>query len=369
MRISKPKYHILFLLSLFLAFYSCKSDESNLANDSANNDAVEELEDNNLENQIDSSTTLKTDTKLDNVDTRQEIPINTTTDKIDNIQISNKIEQVGGRTIITDEKKYEKAIKNLPKDGRISVIELGKQSENKEEIINKEIPSTNTTNNNQPFSEPTDLHKHEAFNKLLQSYVSSSGRVNYKGIKSNEKELDSYLTTLSSNVPLDSWSRNEKMAYWINAYNAFTIKKILDNYPLKSILDLKGGKVWDEKFIKLGNKNYSLNEIENQILRPIYKDARIHFAVNCAAKSCPPLSNKAFTSSNLTQMLDGNSKDFINDSQYNTIAKGKSSISKIFDWYKSDFDDIVDFVNKYSNIKIDKNTQISYSDYDWRLNE
>ena len=87
----------------------------------------------------------------------------------------------------------------------------------------------------------------------------------------------------------------KKMAYWINVYNAFTIKMIVDNYPVSSITKLHGGKPWDVKWIELGEKKYSLNEIEHNILRPQFKDARIHFAVNCAAQSCPPILNKAWT--------------------------------------------------------------------------
>lgn len=333
MKTTKSYYVILFLLSIFLVSFSCKSDQSKVTNDSVNTQDDEDAA-GNIENPIDSSSYLEKDSKPDNVQTKQDLPANT---------------------------KNE----NLPKGSKIAVI----VSDKKEGEVNTEKSSSNGTTNIQPSSKAIDIHQHEVFDKLLKSYVSSSGKVNYRGIKTNEKALNEYLSILSSNIPVESWSRNEKMAYWINAYNAFTIKKVIDNYPLKSIKDLNGGKVWDQKFITLGNKSYSLNEIENQILRTTYKDPRIHFAVNCAAKSCPPLTNKVFTASNLNQMLDRNTKDFINDISQNKISENKIIISNIFDWYKSDFNDIIDYLNKYSTTKINKNAKITFNVYDWNLNE
>ena len=142
---------------------------------------------------------------------------------------------------------------------------------------------------------------HEKWDNLLKEFVSNSGKVNYKGIKAVEGKLDDYLQILTENPVQTNWSKNEKMAYWINAYNAFTVKLIVKNYPVSSIMKLHNGKPWDVKWIQLGNKTYSLNEIEHRILRPKYKDARIHFAVNCAAKSCPPLLNRAWKAENLNR--------------------------------------------------------------------
>ena len=135
---------------------------------------------------------------------------------------------------------------------------------------------------------------------------------------------------MADNPVQSSWSRNEKMAYWINLYNASTVQLILNNYPTSSIQNINGGKPWDKRWIKSGSKTYTLNEIENSILRPQFKDARIHFAVNCAAKSCPRLMNKAFTASNLNSLLDENARWFINNSTFNDISAKKVEISKIF---------------------------------------
>ncbi len=208
---------------------------------------------------------------------------------------------------------------------------------------------------------------HNIFNEILSSHV-KQGKVDYATIKSTGK-LDKYLQILSSTTPSESWSRNEKLAYWINTYNAFTIKLIIENYPLKSITDLHGGKPWDVKWIKLGNNSYSLNEIENDIIRPEFREPRIHFAVNCAAISCPPLASKAYTAENLEELLEAQTRSFINNNTFNQLDKKKVAISKIFEWYAQDFSDLVAFLNKYSSFKIDKSARIVFNEYNWSLNK
>ena len=210
---------------------------------------------------------------------------------------------------------------------------------------------------------------HSVFDGLLRKYVSATGKVNYKGLKSAESTLNQYLGLLEKIKVGDLNGKNEKMAFWINAYNAYTLKLILKNYPLKSITDLHGGKPWDVKWIKLDGRNLSLNNIENDILRPTYKDPRIHFAVNCAAKSCPSLLNKAWTSGNLESSFVTQTKKFINNSDFNKISKKKVEISKIFDWYKVDFGNLVNFLNKYSSTEIKSDAKIEFVEYDWSLNQ
>ena len=207
----------------------------------------------------------------------------------------------------------------------------------------------------------------DGFDNLLKKYVTASGEVNYKGFKKDELTLDNYLKSLAAKTPDKTWSKDASLAYWINAYNAFTIKLILKNYPLKSIIDLDAGKPWDVAWIELGGKKYSLNNIENDIIRPQYKDPRIHFAVNCAAKSCPPMNNTAFTEANINALLDSRTKNFINSSA-NEISTASIKISKIFDWYKDDFSNVITFLNKYSNTKINSGAKIEYKNYDWSLN-
>lgn len=209
---------------------------------------------------------------------------------------------------------------------------------------------------------------HSAFSQLLSKHVSETGVVDYAAFKKDRKELDQYLKLLKENPVQTKWSRNEQMAYWINAYNAFTIKLILENYPVESIMDINGGKAWDKKWIKLGNQTYSLNQIENDILRPQFNDPRIHFAVNCAAKSCPPLMNKAWTADNLEKDLEARTKAFINNRAYNVYNDSGIKVSKIFEWYAKDFGQLNHFINKYSVVQLTDYANIEFQKYDWKLN-
>ena len=209
---------------------------------------------------------------------------------------------------------------------------------------------------------------HGTFSSLLTAYVDAQGKVNYEGLKRELPKLDAYLSELEKKTVAEDWSRSEKLAYWINTYNAFTIKLILNHYPVQSITNIAGGKPWDEKWITLGSRTYSLNQIENDIIRPQFNEPRIHFAVNCAARSCPPLANKAFTPTNLESLLEIQTKAFINNQKYNQITADRIQISKIFDWYGSDFKDLVSFLNKYSVVAINADAKIEFSDYDWSLN-
>tara|TARA_R110000868_G_scaffold81946_1_gene231681 strand:+ start:2663 stop:3421 length:759 start_codon:yes stop_codon:yes gene_type:complete len=221
---------------------------------------------------------------------------------------------------------------------------------------------TETTTNAKPID-------HKQWNDLLQKHVSSKGNVDYKGFKKDQAALQSYLDALSKNLPEKSWSKEAVLAYWINAYNAYTVKLILDNYPVKSIKDIKNP--WDKEFFTLQNKKYSLGEIEHKILRKM-NEPRIHFAINCASFSCPNLANKAYTEIGLEKQLETAAKSFVNDKTKNTIATDKIEISSIFDWFSGDFKTngtLIDFLNKYSSVKINKNAKVKYKEYNWNLNE
>ncbi len=210
---------------------------------------------------------------------------------------------------------------------------------------------------------------HDAWHKLLQKHVSSKGNVDYKGFKNDAKALQVYLDELAANVPQKSWSKDAILAYWINAYNAFTVKLILNDYPVNSIKDIKDP--WGKKFFTLGTKKYSLEEIEHKILRKM-NEPRIHFAINCASFSCPNLSNEAFTELNLDKQMETATIAFINDKNKNAITPDKVEISKIFDWFSADFKSngsIIDFLNRYSTTKIKTNAVISYKEYNWSLND
>jgi len=211
---------------------------------------------------------------------------------------------------------------------------------------------------------------HSKFDTLLRKYVSSSGKVNYAGFKGDVASLDSYLKHLSATVPASGASKNEKLAYWMNAYNAFTVKLILNNYPVSSIKKISSDP-WKIKFIKLGQKTYDLSTIEHGILRKM-GDARIHVGINCASISCPKLGNKAFTTANVQSELTRLTKAFVKDKSRNQISVNEVKLSKIFDWFKSDFTSkgtLIAWINKYSDVKISPKAKVSYLTYNWNLNK
>lgn len=251
-------------------------------------------------------------------------------------------------------KKYFLTLLLLP------LLSCAKNKDNSE-ITNKAYQITTTVD--------AQSMNHAKWNVLLQKNVSKNGNVNYKAFQKDGKQLQAYLTELSINVPTKSWSKNATLAYWINAYNAYTVQLILDNYPTKSIKDINDP--WGKKFITLGNKKYSLEEIEHEILRKM-NEPRIHFAINCASFSCPNLLNEAYTEAKLEQQLKAVAKSFINDRTKNTITTNKIEISKIFDWFAGDFKNkgsVIDFLNQYSTVKISGNAKINYKEYNWNLNE
>ncbi|RMF25420.1 MAG: DUF547 domain-containing protein [Bacteroidetes bacterium] len=214
-----------------------------------------------------------------------------------------------------------------------------------------------------------NVPSHAEWDFLLRRFVNTQGRVNYAALKKEEHKLDNYLSILRENPPAPDWSKGEQLAYWINAYNAFTVKLILEHWPVSSITKLHGGKPWDVKWIQLGDKKYSLNQIENEIIRPKFKEPRIHFAVNCAARSCPPLLNQAWTPRNLEPMFERQARRFINDPAFNKIQPDAAQLSKIFDWYAEDFGDLVAFINRYSKVKLRPDAKITFLEYDWALNK
>ena len=210
---------------------------------------------------------------------------------------------------------------------------------------------------------------HSQWDKLLKKYVDKEGFVDYVGFKKDVASLDSYLKMLSKNQPNEDWSVQELLAYYINLYNAGTVRLIVENYPVKSIKDLS--RPWSKDRVYVGDKKISLNVIEHGILRKM-DEPRIHFALNCASISCPKLLNEAYTASKINEQLERASKEFI-DSDKNDISASNLKISSLFDWYRKDFKvngktDVIGFINQYSSIKINPNANISYLDYNWNLN-
>jgi Protein of unknown function, DUF547 len=220
---------------------------------------------------------------------------------------------------------------------------------------------------------------HAPLTELLKKHVAANGKVNYKGFIRDSLALNQYLKQLSDNPPLKTWSREDQLAYWINAYNAFTLQLIIRHYPLKSIKDI-GSKIkipfvntpWDIKFIRIGKEKYDLNNIEHGILREKFKEPRIHFAIVCASVSCPRLLNEAYVGSRVNQQLEAQAQDFINDKSRNKITPNAAQVSQIFNWFRGDFTrhgTLTDFLNQYAGIKINRNARLSYLDYNWGLNE
>ena len=221
---------------------------------------------------------------------------------------------------------------------------------------------------------------HQLWNELLKSNVKPDGRVDYKGFIREKPKLEKYLKLLSENAPdRKSWSKNEQLAYWINVYNAFTVKLIVDFYPTKSIRDL-GPRikiplikdVWHYKFFKIAGVEMSLDEVEHSILRKEFEEPRIHFAINCASVSCPPLLNEAFMSANLENQLTRVTTTFINDPTRNKISSQSAQLSSIFSWFKGDFTKkgtLIEFLNRYAKVKLSPNARITFMEYNWNLNE
>ncbi len=220
---------------------------------------------------------------------------------------------------------------------------------------------------------------HNGFDQLLQKYVDDQGMVNYKGLKQDRSKLKSYLAILENNAPQKSWTRDQKLAYWINAYNAYTLDLILEHYPVKSIKEIGStikipfvSTAWDVKFINIGGKEYDLNNIEHGIIRKEFNEPRIHFALVCAAVSCPKLQNRAYTPEKLEEQLTTAAKQFLANPSKNKISSNKATLSKLFNWYGGDFKTdgtLIEYINKYSATTLNKNAKIAWMDYNWDLNE
>lgn len=220
---------------------------------------------------------------------------------------------------------------------------------------------------------------HATWDSLLQKHVDENGLVDYPGMMADSTALQQYLDLLRDNPPnKKQWSPDERMAYWINAYNAFTVRLILDYYPVASIKDIKDGipfvsTVWDVKFIDIGGTLLDLNNIEHGILRKEFSDPRIHFALVCASMSCPKLQRRAFAAESLNAQLDAAASDFLNEPFRNEISSEKLRLSKLLDWYWMDFKDQYPsrhaLANRYLKTPVSPDAPVEYLEYDWSLNE
>jgi len=222
-----------------------------------------------------------------------------------------------------------------------------------------------------------DKVDHSLLGELLAKYV-HAGEVDYAGFKADEEKLDRYLRQLEDVRPQDL-SRNEQLAFYINAYNAYTIKLVLTGYPnIKSIKDLGTlwRSPWKKDFVRLEGRTMTLDDIEHGIIRPRFQDPRIHFAVNCAARSCPPLIPEPYRGDTLDEQLDGVTRAFVNNPERNYLKGDTLHVSRIFDWYGEDFKEgIVAFFIQYGSADLQRailgigdRLKIRYLSYDWSLN-
>jgi hypothetical protein len=218
---------------------------------------------------------------------------------------------------------------------------------------------------------------HALFGELLSKYVREGG-VDYAGFQSEEARLDQYLSVLENTDP-DTLGREEQFAFYINAYNAWTIKLILTGYPgVESIKDLGSlfRSPWKRDFVRIDGKRLTLDDIEHGILRPRFKDPRVHFAINCASKSCPPLISEPYRGEVLNAQLDRVTREFLNMPGNYRLEGDTLWVSSIFKWFSGDFnDDPVGFYRTYAEGELKKQLdrrrerlKVKHLDYDWSLN-
>ncbi len=233
---------------------------------------------------------------------------------------------------------------------------------------------------------PAPTVDHAAFDGMLKAHVDpATGMVNYDGFKEKSAELDAYLDSTIATTDLSKLSADQQFAFYINAYNAYTIKLILENYPgVKSIRDIAENP-WKIERWNVAGETLSLDQIEHEKLRPVFKDPRIHFAVNCASIGCPPLRAEAFVADRLEEQLEAATKQSLMQPKYAQVKKGTLHLSSLLDWYGKDFTDpefkghaesVAQYVARYGDEAVVKlveekgaKTPVKFMDYDWNLNK
>jgi len=225
-----------------------------------------------------------------------------------------------------------------------------------------------------------------AWDQLLARHVVVSpgrhNRVRYGAFSNADRQaLDGFIARAAS-LAISRHPRREQLAYWINLYNALTVKVVLDHYPVASIkdIDISPGLFadgpWGAKLVSVEGVTLSLDDIEHRILRPLWRDSRIHYAVNCASIGCPDLRRTAFTGAGIEAQLDRAARDYVNSPRGVTIARGTITVSKIYDWYAADFggsgQGVIDHLLRFAEPELARAIRgigrIGGSAYDWRLN-
>lgn len=213
----------------------------------------------------------------------------------------------------------------------------------------------------------------DPFDLLFQSYI-QNGQVDYRALRENPRLLNKALAKADAvtEAQFKSWTEKQQLAFLINLYNAATLQLIADHYPVKSIKDIgnlfKGP--WDQPMVPMFGTKITLNALEHEIIRKQYNEPRIHMALVCAAKGCPPLRSEAYAAEKLDAQLDDQSRIYLTSPAGLVIdrAKKEAKISSIFKWYGGDFPSVPAFIEKHSGRSLD-GLKIRYLDYDWSLNE
>ena len=232
----------------------------------------------------------------------------------------------------------------------------------------------------------TAVVDHGVWDRLLKNLVvpgtDGLNGLRYGAVSQADRQaLGGYVTSLTA-LPIGTYNRAEQMAYWINLYNALTVKVVLDHFPVKSIrdIDISPGLFsdgpWGKKLVMVDGENISLNDIEHRILRPIWRDNRVHYAVNCASIGCPNLQTRAYVAASLDAMLESAARAYINSPRGVAIANGAITVSKIYDWFIADFGhdekSVLAHLTKYAAPALRKQLsaigKIEDVAYDWRLN-
>lgn len=215
------------------------------------------------------------------------------------------------------------------------------------------------------------------YERILKNYtkISIYKDIPYNGVDYKNLEVKNLIKkvvfkTQKFNLK-DLKTESEELAFWINAYNIHVISLVIDNYPITSIMDL-GQNIFDKKYINIGENIYSLNDIEHNIIRKKFREPRIHFALVCAAISCPDLRNEMYTGKKLDLQLEDQTKIFLNSKKGIFLQDNVVYVSNLFNWYKDDFgkthNDIIKFINKYNKINLNSKIQIQFLSYYWDLN-
>lgn len=227
-------------------------------------------------------------------------------------------------------------------------------------------------------------HQHTLWGRVLRGFVRDA-RVDYAELKARPADLDAYLGALAAIAPeeFNRWTRDQRLATLLNLYNAQTLRLIADHHPVASIksIGLLSGSAWKMKVVRFGSRTMSLDDLEHGLLRKEYQEPRVHFALVCGARGCPPLRGEPYVAERLDHQLNDQGRLFLADTTRNRLDPGTRTLwlSPIFDWFKSDFTTeggtLPGFVARFlpesarDQLATLKDPRIRFTEYDWGLNE